>query len=372
MRVTPAWPAAEGSPSRCSCYTQPNCTVLIGHRTDPETWDCDNAIVGILPAWSIEVLLATNWKRTNNAEPATGNEPAMHEQNWPTGTIAKTRWELIENEKQMLTIPKPANSIEPECCLWNQNCRNTYYSLIIIINACNACMAGCRRQSEPMLLLHAAELHGVDWAPDWPRNLRLWQCNCWNFTSMEHRTFACQKLGTNIAEQATGNEPAMQEQNLPTGIAETRWELIENEKHMLPISKITSCSKPECTLWNQNYPCSHNSLPIIVNACNACMAGCRRQSEPMLLLHAAELHGVDWAPDWPRNLRLWQCNCWNFAGMMHRTSACQKLDSAPTLLNRPLAMNLRCKNRVALTDRNCRDTAENSLRTRNTCCLSRK
>ena len=49
---------------------------------------------------------------------------------------------------------------------------------------------------------------------------------------MEHRTSACQKLGANIAEQATGNEPAMQEQNLPTGIAETRWELIENEKHM--------------------------------------------------------------------------------------------------------------------------------------------
>ena len=39
---------------------------------------------------------------------------------------------------------------------------------------------------------------------------------------MEHRTSACQKLGANIAKQATGNEPAMQEQNLPTGIAETR------------------------------------------------------------------------------------------------------------------------------------------------------
>ena len=130
-------------------------------------------------------------------------------------------------------------------------------------------MAGCRRQSEPMLLLHAAELHGVDWAPDWPRNLRLWQCNCWNFAGMEHRTSACQKLGTNIAKQATGNEPAMQEQNWPTGIAKTRWELIENEKHMSPISKITSRSKPECKLWNQNYPCSHDSLPIIINACNA-------------------------------------------------------------------------------------------------------
>ena len=26
----------------------------------------------------------------------------------------------------------------------------------------NACMAGCRRQSEPMLLLHAADLHNVE------------------------------------------------------------------------------------------------------------------------------------------------------------------------------------------------------------------
>ena len=209
---------------------------------------------------------------------------------------------------------------------------------MIFIEPHNACMAGCRRQSEPMLLLHAAELHGVDWAPDWPRNLRLWQCNCWNFAGMEHRTSACQKLGANIAKQATGNEPAMQEQNLPTGIAETRWELIENEKHMLPISKITSCSKPECTLWNQNYPCSHDSLPIIINACNACMAGCRRQSEPMLLLHAAELHGVDWAPDWPRNLRLWQCNCWHFTSMEHCSFACHKMgtnNAEPATGNEP-------------------------------------
>ena len=39
---------------------------------------------------------------------------------------------------------------------------------------------------------------------------------------MEHRTSACQKLGANIAKQATGNELAMQEQNLPAEIAEAR------------------------------------------------------------------------------------------------------------------------------------------------------
>ena len=166
MRVTPAWPAAEGSPSRCSCYTQPNC-------------------------------------------------------------------------------------------------------------------------------------HGVDWAPDWPRNLRLWQCNCWNFAGMEHRTSACQKLGTNIAKQATGNEPAMQEQNWPTGIAKTRWELIENEKHMSPISKITSRSKPECKLWNQNYPCSHDSLPIIINACNAVHhAAAEGGREWMGLLAAVSPTAIGQHGDW--------------------------------------------------------------------------
>ena len=71
---------------------------------------------------------------------------------------------------------------------------------------------------------------------------------------MEHRTSACQKLGANIAEQATGNELAMQEQNLPTGIAKTRWELIENEKPHVNYLENNKCIKTRMQVMKSELP----------------------------------------------------------------------------------------------------------------------